>query len=127
MKITIDTIPHDRQRYPTVGDWIVSKDQKEIRIFVSDMRNWKYELLVGIHELAEVLLCLDRDIPQDMVDKFDKEYEHRRSDVDNFTEPGDDSHAPYRKEHFFATNIERLLAAELRVDWKLYEDTVNAL
>ena len=35
--------------------------------------------------------------------------------------------APYRKEHFFATNLERLLAAELKVDWFEYDRYVDAL
>jgi hypothetical protein len=42
-------------------------------------------------------------------------------------EPGDHEHAPYRREHFFATNLERLLSAELGVDWFEYDRDVDAL
>lgn len=35
--------------------------------------------------------------------------------------------APYRKEHFFATSLERLFSAELDVDWQEYERFVDAL
>jgi hypothetical protein len=42
-------------------------------------------------------------------------------------EPGDAPDSPYRREHFFATSLERLLAAELGVDWAVYEAHVDSL
>jgi hypothetical protein len=42
-------------------------------------------------------------------------------------EPGDHPDAPYKREHCFATGIERLLAAELGVDWTAYEHTLDTL
>ena len=82
--------------------------------------------LVAVHELVEVLLCEDRGITQIAVDKFDVEFEDERK-PGNTDEAGDDPKAPYRKEHFFATNIERLLGAELGVDWTMYDKAVNDL
>ncbi len=125
MNIKLVTIPHEEQRYPTVGDWVVNGDN--LYISVSKMDDPRYELLVAVHELVEVLLCKERGIPQELVDKFDMEYEASRSEWDTTSEPGDAASAPYRKEHFFATSIERLLAAELGVDWKKYEAAVEAL
>lgn len=125
MNILITTIPHDKQRYPTVGDWEwFGPDQLNIR--VSDMGNWKYEVLVALHEAIEVLLCKDRDIKQLDVDEFDIEYEKNKTEGDT-SEPGDHPDAPYKNEHFFATSIERLMAAELGVDWGEYEKTINSL
>jgi hypothetical protein len=40
--------------------------------------------------------------------------------------PGDDPRAPYHKQHVFAENIERLLAAELGVDWSAYDKEVSS-
>lgn len=122
MNIVITTIPHDKQRYPTVGDWEFFGDEQLV-IRISEMGNWKYEVLVALHEMIEVLLCKDRNIKQEDVDKFDIFYEHNRPEGD-VSEPGDSPQAPYRKEHFFATNIERLMAAELNVDWGEYDKTV---
>lgn len=119
MRIKIETIPHKRQRYPTVGDWYLDKSGT-IVVRVSRMGNWRYEVLVAVHELVELLLCEHRGISQAAVDKFDKDYEANRKPGDD-SEPGDDPKAPYRREHFFATSIERLLAAELGVDWAKYE------
>lgn len=42
-------------------------------------------------------------------------------------EPDDQRSAPDCREHFFATNLERLLAAELDVDWFQYDEYVNGL
>lgn len=131
MKIIIETIPHGEQRYPTVGDWIVSPDggaiiDATVRIAVSRMGDWRYEALVAVHEVVEAILCLDRGITQDAVDEFDTQFEMAREPGDD-SEPGDSPAAPYQREHGFATSVERLLAAELRVDWAAYEQTVNAL
>jgi hypothetical protein len=98
----------------------------DISIEVSSVKNWRYEALVAIHELAEALLCYDRNITQAEVDRFDKKLEKNRK-KGNDDEPGDDSKAPYKNEHCTATGIERIMAAALTVDWKKYEETLNEL
>lgn len=125
MNIRIETIPHNAQNYDTVGDWRFDRKGNLI-IRVSEMGNWKYEILVAVHELMEVALCKDRGISTEKVDRFDKAFEASRM-AGNEDEPGDDPKSPYRNEHFFATSVERLFAAELKVDWKEYDKAVNAL
>lgn len=125
MKIVIETVPHKSQRYATCGDWFRDREGT-LHIKVSEELGDKAASLVALHELIEVLLCEDRGITQIAVDKFDVEFEDERA-PGNTDEPGDDLRAPYRKEHFFATNIERLVAAELGVDWTMYDKAVNDL
>lgn len=125
MKITIEVIPHDKQRYPTAGDWQWDA-YGNLKITVSNMNNWRYEFLVAFHELMEVMLCRSRGITQEQVDGFDIRYEQDREEGDT-SEPGDDPNAPYSKEHFFATSMEKLLADELRLDWEKYDETVANL
>jgi hypothetical protein len=125
MHIELRTIPHDEQRYETVGDWENLPDGS-LRISVSDMGIEDYAFLVAIHEAVEVWLCNKRGITDEAVSAFDIEYEKNRPDGDE-SEPGDHPDAPYRKEHFFATNIERMIALELGVDWKLYSGRVESL
>jgi len=125
MKITIESTPHKLQRYPTVGDWYRDANG-DLVIKVSQMSDWRFMALVALHELVEVLLCDHRGIRQETVDKFDIEFEAHRH-PDNFDEPGDDPQAPYKKEHCFATGVERLLAAELGVDWSTYADEIDSL
>lgn len=133
-KIEIEVVPHKEQRYETVGDWFYRKDadlasgrmNEVLVIRVSDLGDWRYNALVAIHELVEVVLCKQRGISQAAVDQFDIEFERRRKKND-LSEPGDSVQAPYRAEHCAATGVERLLAAQLGVDWEPYEAKINSL
>lgn len=118
--VCIKTIPHSEQRYNTVGDYFVEPDVKTLNVCVSNLNNWKYEALVSVHELVEMILCEARSIKDADITQFDKAFS-------GDGEPGDAPDAPYRKEHFFATSIERLLAAELGVDWLKYGEAIDCL
>ena len=126
MNITLKSIPHNQQRYPTCGDWIVDEKTGDITILVSDLGDEKMNELVAIHELIEVLRCRDLGVTQEAVDKFDIEFEENREKGD-VSEPGDSPDAPYRGPHFFATNVERQFAHERGVDWQEYEKKINTL
>ena len=126
MRINIETIPHENQRYPTVGDYWEDGDQVE-QVRVSELPDWRYEALVAVHELIELILSKHRGIAEEAISEFDIAFEQSREHGQVLGEPGDDPRAPYRKEHFFATNLERLLAAELGVDWFAYERLVDGL
>lgn len=126
MMIDVKVIPHREQRYETAGDWWFNPDNTRLTIRVSRMGNEDFENLVSLHEQTEALLCLKRGICEKQITAFDIEFEKNRADG-NTDEPGDAPNAPYKKEHFFATSIERLIAAELGVDWKEYDDAIQAL
>ena len=127
MICNISTIPHEKHRYETVGDWIVDNENlPAFSIMVSEMGDPDYALLVALHEMVEMYLCWKRGIQQSDVDEFDKAYEAKRPDGD-YSEPGDDKNAPYYREHQFATSIEKQIAAELGVDWEKYNTTVEEL
>jgi hypothetical protein len=122
----IETIPHHEQRYPTVGDyWCDEQGVEQIR--VSQMVDWRYEVLVAVHEIVEMALTRQRGISEEHITEFDKEFENNKERGAVTGEAGDNVNAPYRKEHFFATNLERLFAAELNVDWFEYDRYVDAL
>lgn len=72
------------------------------------MPGWKYEALVAVHELVELLLCHDRKITMSEIDKFDLAYEKNRPAGDT-SEPGNDPKSPYYEEHQFATKIEKIV------------------
>lgn len=128
MNVKIEIIPHSKQRYPTCGDWLFDK-KGNLTIRVSKLSDWRREMLVAFHELAEVLICKHRKVSQASVDRFDKQFEIDRAKGKHSEdeEPGDHPKAPYRKEHFFATNVEALLSAELGVDWTKYEEELSKL
>jgi hypothetical protein len=117
----IRTIRHFSHRYPTVGDYYY--EDNKTKIFVSDMKNEKYEFLIAIHEQVEAFLTRLRGIKEEHITAFDKQFEENRLNGNN-DEPGDSFVAPYYKEHQFATIIEKLLAIELGVDWGEYEEAI---
>lgn len=125
IRIIIETIPHEKQRYATVGDWYLGSDAS-IHINVSDMGDWRKEAAVAIHELVEVLLCQSNGVSQVVVDDFDMEFESRR-EVGDVSEPGDHPTAPYKTEHCIASGIERIVAAAFGLSWSEYEDKINSL
>jgi hypothetical protein len=117
-------VPHDSQRYDTVGDY--QEEGNTIFFSISRMHDDRYEQLVAIHELVEKILVTARGIPDRAIDQFDMAYEAART-PDNDDEPGNDPAAPYHKEHLFATKVERMLADELGLDWDVYDAAVLGL
>jgi hypothetical protein len=126
MKIVIDTVDHkDMINYPSVGDWRYDEDGI-LHIKVAKLSNEKYECLVALHEFIEALSCRYNNITQQEVDIFDENYEMNRPDG-NVDEPGDDPEAPYVVQHCLATGVERILAQQWGVKWKVYENEINSL
>ena len=118
MKITIESIPHKRQRYDTVGDWLWF--EHDLYVYVSEELPRQEQYLIAVHELVEALLCQANGVTQEDVDKFDVEYQ-------GDGESGASFKAPYRNEHSAAEGIERLFAALLHVDWPSYSMRVDSL
>jgi hypothetical protein len=126
LRMHIETIPHETQRYPTVGDyWLDEQGVEQIR--VSEMMDWRYEVLVAVHEIVEMALTRQRGIAEEAITEFDIKFEQDKEKGLVSGEAGDNVNAPYRNEHFFATNLERLFAAELKVNWCEYDRYVDAL
>lgn len=134
-KINIETINHKDQRYPTCGDWIVNQfnedgTPKEVSIRVSKMGDWKYELAVAIHEMVEMFDCIDKDVSQETVDKYDMAFETLRGqhpDIIGHTEPGDMPTAPYHESHQLATLVEKQYVVGNGISWQAYEEIINNL
>ncbi len=120
INIKIETIPHHEHRYDTVGDW-THDALGNLTIRVSDLGNWRYELLVALHEFVEAMLCSHAGISQKVVDLFDLNYKG------GYAEPGDDPKAPYSGPHCLATGVERVVAAVMGISWSKYEDTLEDL
>ena len=74
-----------------------------------------------------MMLTRYRGISEETIGDFDMAFEKKREAGLVRGEPGDAPDAPYRREHFFATNVERLLAAELGVDWEIFEAYADSL
>jgi len=121
----IETIPNTKQRYPTSGDWKIEPDGV-IHILISEEVGEDSAFLIALHEIVEQKLCAMRGITQKSVDEFDISFEKNRQSGDD-SEPGDSPFAPYKKEHFFSTTIEQLMASEMGVDWFQHCDRITNL
>lgn len=127
--LLIRFIDHIDQRYETCGDWEVGAEGYH-KISVSRVQPLKYSYLVAVHELIEMLLCMERGIPQYIVDDWDIAFEKKRLRFPRKmkdAEPGDNPAAPYFKEHQFASKIEKMLAKELKINWREYEEAISSL
>lgn len=119
MNIIIKTIPNNEQRPEVDGcDWFFDGNG-DLQVRVSPMSDWRYEALLGIHEAVEAIMCKHNGVTQRQVDEFDGQFARAHA-VD--VNAGDDPQAPYKREHCLATAVERILCAELEVDWKAYDD-----
>lgn len=119
MNIHIEVIPESQQRPEVNGaDWFFDA-QGDLQVRVSPLSDWRREVLLGIHEAVEAIMCKYNGVKQESVDAFDAEYDKGHTFDLN---AGDDPAAPYGREHCLATAIERILCAELEVNWKEYDD-----
>lgn len=128
MKIIIETIPHEKQRYETPGDYYIDEDQN-LRIKISELGNTFYERLVAIHELIEWTLTDFKGIKEEDIMNFDIYFEGRRKLglVQDNAEPGFNKNAPYTNEHAIATSVELIMCSSAGVAWEDYENSFESL
>lgn len=134
LNIAIWEREHRLQRYNTVGDYyrVRGSDDgvEDIDVIaVSELSDRREMLLIAIHELIEMALCQTAGVTNEEIDKFDmsRNISGEPGNHDYTGEPGDDPNAPYYRQHQIATGVERLLAAEMHVNWNTYEQHINAL
>jgi hypothetical protein len=118
-QVHVEMIPAKSMRYRTVGDWLFLSPGV-LMIRVADTGNWKYNILVAIHELIEVVLCQIAGITEKQVDRFDLAHQ---DDED----PGSHPKAPYGVQHLTAMGVEMILAACMGVKWRVYEDALDRI
>ena len=105
-----------KMRYPTTGDYFKTKNGWII--VGADLKNPDYNFLTLIHEFVELYLTQKRGISEPKIKKFDEwfEQEKNKGRFKKILGPGWHSKAPYRREHFVALKIEKILARELEVN-----------
>lgn len=130
ISINIKTIPHKEQRCDgNVGDYWLENSGQELQVRVSMLGDWRYEVLVAIHEVIEFYLCHAKGIKENDIQAFDEEY-YRQEDlgvISGYPEAGADPRAPYHLQHMIADGIERIIAVLLGVNWKEYEEAIDKL
>ena len=124
IRIRIETKLPTEMRYDTAGDYYQKNDRLHLEIARQEEED--YEFLIAIHELIEWYLAKKAGIKEFDITAHDVQFEkNRKAGVHGpHDEPGDAYNAPYRRQHRFAENIERLIAQELGVDWDSYNSRI---
>lgn len=120
MNIRAKTVDFYSQRYITLGDYFHKNER--LNIHISDTGNPHYNFLILVHELLEEYLTRYVGIKEKDITKFDMKFENGDiKDSSLYTEPGNHLKSPYRKQHRFSENIERLIAHEMGIDFNDYD------
>jgi hypothetical protein len=85
---------------------------------MKDAESLNYAWLIAMHELVEQRLTEERGISESTIDAFDAAFVLCGGEAD---EAGNEEDCPYKNEHRFSENIERMLAHELGVDFLDYD------
>ncbi len=129
--IDVRVIDHAQQRYATVGDWrwAPASYGDELVVRVSRCGDWRYEVLIAVHEIIEAFWCRGNNVRTRQVDDFDELWEAETTAGRHppEAEPGDDLRCPYYTGHQIASIVERTLAVALGVKWGTYEAATTAL
>jgi hypothetical protein len=123
MNINLQVIPPSQMRPEVDGaDWFWDSNG-DLQVRVCPMSDSRMEIALMLHEAFEALLCHHDGVTQKQVDEFDQKYDlTHETDV----EAGDDPNAPYKVQHSLATAVERIYTAHVGLDWKTYDDELNA-
>ena len=121
-RIFIKTVESYHQRFSECGDWFFDADSNELTIFVTKMSDWRSELAVAIHELYEAVAFLADGGDQTDVDFFDKKF-YTNKEMDG--QAGDQGDAPYHKQHWQATKVEKEVVAQLELEWHQHESNCD--
>lgn len=129
-RVVIEAVPHNDQRYNTIGDWFFEQsnavyDTEKLVIRVSDTGNWKWNMTIALHEFVEAVLCTCDGVTQEQVDEFDTKWQPH----DEVEEPGEDPKAPYHLYHTIAVDLETSfwLSMNHEDDWDSYENKLDEL
>jgi len=105
MRITLKSIPHDKQRYETLGDWFHDEDGVQIR--VDEMKDTDEQMVIALHELVEWYLCKKSGVTDTEASGFDKKNP-------KLAEPGENEEAPYHEQHMASEEVEKMFRKQLK-------------
>ena len=121
MKIRVNIVEPETQRYETSGDYFYNR--KGYLIFrISKQKTRFLEKMQLIHELIEQTLCEYSAILHERIDEFDMNYDMKNS---TYQEPGDDPNAPYHKQHVLAKDVEKMICKQLNLNFDEYFNSIQ--
>jgi len=126
--IDITAVPHGEQSYDTPAEW-EEPVEGVWQIAVSDLRDWRYNLLTALGQQIEMALCKQAGVTSEQIQAFAVAHGKRRraGDSDYQGAPGDHPDAPHKQAHRFAQQMLKQIAPELGVVWSRYQRALEAL
>ena len=123
--IHIKFIPQKEQRFSTPADWQIVDNL--LTVWISEMADPRYECIVLMHELTEIIICWFDGVSSTDADAFDALWEKEiEAGLHNkIEEAGFDKRCCYRRGHVWGARMERLFCFILGVKWRDYEDYFN--
>jgi hypothetical protein len=119
LRISIETLPQELQRYKTQGDYY--KDADGIwRIFISEMKDVRSEIALALHELFEFGATDFKGIKEEDITAFDLNH------LDS-NDPGSLHDAPYNSEHMDATKVEKIYCKNVGLSWKEHNKNMDEI
>lgn len=128
MNIHSLSIPNEeiKSRHGFTGaDWWFD-DNGDLQVRVANELNWREQMALMTHEIAEAIMCKHLGVTVQQVDDYDAKFE-REHPGDGTTNVGDISDCPYRVPHNAATAMERVLTTVLDLPWQDYDDRLSKL
>lgn len=127
-RIFIKEIPHESNKWATLGDWWFGDEQRNINqdgdlyITISQMPMWKYFWPILAHEIIEIAWCLTHGVTSQECEDYDAMWEDElnRGLHKPEEEAGFDKRSPYRGGHIWGARFERLVCWILGINWKKY-------
>src|SRR5579859_7350733 len=127
MNIHILAVPNiqiaARKGFTGADWWFDIYGDLQVRV-ATELEDWREQVSLAMHEATEAILCKYDGVTVQDVDRFDITYgKENRVDLN----AGDDPKSPYRRQHTFATAVERILTGYMNVDWLPYDERLSAL
>jgi hypothetical protein len=116
LNISITTVPQNQMDYATVGDYKGHKRRRFIE--VAELKDWRWEFLIGYHELIEQNLQISLGISEESIVAWD--LAHPDSD-----DPGNLPGCPYGDIHKFAEHAEKDMCIKCGWSWEEYCNTLD--
>ncbi len=98
----------------TGADWFFD-EAGDLQVRVSKLSDWRLEVILGLHEAVEAILC-----------KHDGDHQYEATHTSDLN-AGDDAAAPYARQHSLATAVERMMAAWMNVPWAAYDKELEQI
>ena len=123
----LSVVSQDKIRNNGLGDYYEESGVRYIK--TADVGNEVFHVAILLHEVIEELDTRFQGIDEELINKFDEEFEEERElgihGKDD--EPGNDPRCIYFEAHQFATRIEKQIIEHFGYTWEQYNKQLSGV